>query len=241
MNIPSIDWPSNPRGIRSAEQFNDAELSQLVTSLRDGNDTDWFCKTTPLDEPPQVDDLPTIVQQDILQDYRDNRNAAPEIPTESYRQIALEYFTAIQELREEIKPESLTSLADLPSGITRKTKKEWIFYGVTDEIEPCKDDIPISFAEDTRGGKYLFFTPARTAALERIIFEQFKSRPFESAKVPTTINQREEIVLCLYFEDDRYKKDLRRRYQNEENSWGAESTYVPTEPTIKPRGYKIGR
>jgi hypothetical protein len=188
-----------------------------------------------------LEGLPEFIQQDIIEQHQENLAAIPDEPTESYQQKVLDYYKSVRDARSRVRPESLTQLSDLPNGITRKTKKNWVFYRETDELEPREDDIPRSLAEETKGGNYLFFTPDETGVLETIIFEQFKNRPFESAKVPTTINQRDEIVLCLYYDDDRYKDDLRQTYQNEDDSGGTASPYNPDEPVIKPRGYKIGR
>lgn len=240
MDSSTIEWPSPPNGMGKAERFDDKELNLLINALHEDS-TDWFSKITPPNEPPQLEGLPEFIQQDIIEKHQENLEATPEEPTESYRQKALDYHTSVRDARNRVRPDSLTKLPNLPIGITRNTQKDWVFYGVTDEIEPREDDVPRSLAEETEGGKYLFFTPEETGVLETIIFEQFKKRPFESAKVPTTVNQRDEIVLCLYYGDDRYKSDLRESYQNEDDSWGVASPYNPDEPVIKPRGYKIGR
>jgi hypothetical protein len=105
-------------------------------------------------------------------------------------------------------------------------------------MKPRDDDLAYSTAKVTENGKYLFFTPDDTAALENIVFDQFRIRPFESAKIPTTDNQREEDVLCLYYKDDRYNRDLRQTYQNEEESRIIASPYEAEKPVIKPRGYR---
>jgi len=241
MTQSSIDWPSSPDGIRSAHRFHDAQLNQLIGEISESNSTSWFSMITPREEPPRVEGLPEIVQEDILKEHQENLDATPEEPTDSYRKTALEYLKSMRDARNSVRPESLTPLSDLPTGITRRTTEDWIFYEVTEEIGTRRDDIEASDAEVTEGGKYLFFTPNNYESLENIVLDQFRTRPFESAKVSTTVNQWEEVVLCLYYSDDRYKRDLRESYQNEEDPLEMASPYDADEPIIKPRGFKIGR
>jgi len=174
MTLSSIDWPSTPEGVRNAHTFDDAELNQLIDDVSDGDSPVWFSKITPPDKPPQMEELPKIVQQDILEDHKNNLNAAPEDPTKSYRKKVLQYLISMRDARNTVRPESLTSLSDLPTGITRKTTENWVFYGVTDEMVSREDDIEYSAAEVTDGGKYLFFTPDDTGVLESIFLNSLQ-------------------------------------------------------------------
>lgn len=241
MKESDMDWPSAPTGIKNAGNFSDYELAELIEELRDAEQNDWFSKVTPCEDPPQVDHLPEIVQEDVLDDHREDLKKAPDEPTEEYRKTALEYFDSVETSRTKVRPDSLNPLEELPSGIERKTKRKWVFYGVTEEMGERNDDRPSSDADITEGGKYLFFTPDETGVLEKIVFEQFNARPFESAKVPTKINRQEDAVLCLYYDNNRYEDDLRAEYQNEDNEYGLASPYDPDEPIIMPRGYKEGK
>lgn len=237
----NFKWPTAPAGVGSANRFGDQELNEIITALNEGDSDVWFPKCVPPEEPQNLDRLPEIVRQDVLEDHRENLASAPDEPTQSYRETCLEYLTEDLDARRSVLPESLTPLEDLPKGISRQTMRNWVFYGVTDEMGDREDDLPEYLADESEGGKYLFFTPEETRVLEEIVFEQFRIRPFESAKVPTTINQRDELVLCLYYSDDRYVDDLRKRYQNEDDSWGVASPLDPEQPVIKLRGYKVGR
>ena len=217
------DWPTSPLGVGSARQFHDAELNHLIEMVHDDN-PGWFKIVTLPDEPPDVEDYPQFLQEDILADYRENKAATPDWPTDGYRREVIQYLETVQASRSRVQPESLTPLDEIPDGIIRTTREDWIFYQSTEELERREDDWPRSAAETTRCGKYLFFTTEETGVLEKIVFEQFQKRPFESAKVPSAPNRDGDAVLCLYYHDDRYKDDLRTTYQNE--------------PVIMPRGFK---
>jgi hypothetical protein len=109
--------------------------------------------------------------------------------------------------------------------------------GITDRSH----DRPQSAAHVIEHGKYLFLTPGDSEILEVIVFEEFQERPFNSAKLPAVSNRREDAVLCLYADDDRYRGVLRERYQNEpDNDDGYElaSPYEPGKPVVRPRGFK---
>lgn len=217
------DWPESPPGVGDARRFHDAELNSLIERVRDG-DPGWFEVATPPDEAPDVEGLPEFLQEDILADYQEDISTAPEEPNEDYRRQVLEYLEAVQAARTKVRPGSLTLIDEVPDGITRTTEDRWVFYHSTEELEPREDDKPRSAAETREYGKYLFFTAKETGVLERIVFEQFQSRPFEAAKVPTAPNRDGDAVLCLYYDDDRYNNDLRSTYQDE--------------PVIMPRGFK---
>lgn len=219
-------------GIRPADQLNDGELALLDQALRSGDSKQWFEQVQPPSTPhPLLTQLPDY-------DHEEELAAVPDRPTSTYRAKATEYIEATIETRQSVRPDSLRPLSELPEGVCRRTTRHWVWYYTRESIPERSDDISRSKADVTQHGKYLFFTPDETGVLERIVIEQFPRRPFSSAKVPTDPSRRSDAVLCLYFQDDRYKDDLRETYQNEEGSWGVASPFDPDLPIIMPRGFK---
>lgn len=234
MNQTDVSWPTAPTGIAPVGRVSDPELRELARLLREDSTSQWFERVKPPKNPhPTVTKLPDY-------DHEEELAAVPEEPTENYRKQALEYVEGVIEARDSVRPDSLQSASELPDGISRSTSRGWVWYHTTDSIQERTDDRPRSLAETTDHGKYLFFTPDDTGVLEDIIVEQFQSRPFDSAKVPTILNRKPDAVLCLYYSDDRYRADLRETYQNEpeDDTYGVASPYNPEQPIIKPRGFK---
>lgn len=234
MGQTDISWPTRPEGITSVGRFSDAALQQLADLLRADERSQWY----ELIQPPETPG-PTEAQ---LPDYDHEAEiaAVPDQPTDAYRQQALDYVEAVIETRERLCPDSLRLISELPDGIGRRTSRHWVWYHTTDAMSERTHDRPKSAAETTDHGKYLFFTPDETRVLENIVVDQFQSRPFSSAKVPTIPNRREEAVLCLYYQDDRYRGELRETYQNEpeDDTYGVASPFDPDQSVIKPRGFK---
>jgi len=229
-----IVWPTPPIGIRSVSPFDDATLEQLLGSLKKNDTEDWFeLVQSPENPSPLEAQLPDY-------DHDAELAAVPAELTEEYREQAIEYIGAVIEVREKVRPDSLRPVSELPEGISRFTSRHWVWYRVNDQMGEREDDQPRSLANTTDHGKYLFFTPDETGVLERIVVEQFLDQPFTSAKVPTEPNRRDDAVLCLYYSDDRYRSNLRERYQNEpeDDTYGVASPYDPESPTIMPRGFK---
>lgn len=164
-------------------------------------------------------DLTTDVFDQLTQFIPDDE--VPDEATDEYRERALEYVTNCIEYREEIRPDSLRELGDLPDKIDRTTVGGWVYYSSGYDVE---HDSPESDANTYDHGKYLFFTPETAQELEKIVVEQFQQRPYQAAKIPTKLNKKEDWVLCLYQNDNRYWYDLRGEYHNP--------------PTIRFRGFK---
>jgi len=234
MNPADVSWPTAPTGIAPVGQFSDSRLQDLARLLQDGASSQWFDLVKPPETPH-----PTVTKGPDY-DHEEELAATPEEPTDNYRQQALEYVEGVIEARDSVRPDSLKPVSDLPDCISRTTSRPWVWYHTTDEIQERTDDRPKSLAQTIDHGKYLFFTPDETGVLEDIVVEQFQSRPFSSAKVPTVPNRKPDAVLCLYYSDDRYRIDLRETYQNEpeEDTYEVASPYEPNQPTIKPRGFK---
>ena len=135
----------------------------------------------------------------------------PEEPSAEYRQRALEYVTDCISYRQEIRPDSLSEHTELPEKINRVTAGGWVQYFSKYDTE---HERPESDADTHEAGKYLFFTPDDVRSLENILIEQLKQRPYSMAKVPTKLGKKEDWVLCLYQEDNRYWYDLREEYHD---------------------------
>lgn len=234
MGQTDISWPTRPEGITFVGRFPDSGLQQLAELLRVDERSQWY----ELIQPPET---PGLIEAQLPDyDHEAEIAAVPDEPTDEYRQQALDYVEAVLETRERLRPESLRLVSDLPDGIGRTTSRYWVRYHTTDAMPERTNDLPKSGAKTIDHGKYLFFTPDETRVLENIIVDQFQSRPFSSAKVPTIPHRREEAVLCLYYQDDRYRVDLRETYQNEpeDDTYDVASPFNPDQPVIKPRGFK---
>lgn len=234
MTPSTSSWPDRPRGIFINTE-SDKQTEELREKLQSGIDAQWFDQVRPPENPGPMTDL----RSDY--DHEAERKAAPSEPTEEYRKEALEYVTSILDVKERLRPNSLRELSELPTGVTRQTSLSWVYYRTTTKIEARTDDIPVSKADIKEHGKYLFFTPGEPQHLETIVIEQLQKRPFETAKVPTIPNWQQEAVLCLYYEDDRYRATLRETYQNEpddDETHDVASPFDPNQPVIKPRGFK---
>lgn len=226
-------WPASPTGIKSVGRVYDEELVNLAETLRK-DEGEWFQQIRPSESPGPWEDM--------APDYEHEAElaAVPDTPTEKYRQKALDYVEAVLAAREDVRPDSLRPSDDLLTGIVRRTTRAWVWYSATDDRGPVEDDRSVSLAGTTDQGKYLFFTPDEVGVLEEIVIDQFHKRPFEVAKLPTAPNRKEETVLCLYYSDDRYRRDLREKYQNEpeDETYDLASPYDPDSPIIMPRGFK---
>jgi hypothetical protein len=226
-------WPISPTGIRSVGQLHDGELIALADDLR-YDEGEWFEWIHPPESPRPWDGMAPDY------DHEAELAAVPDTPTEEYRQQALDYVEAVLAAREDVRPDSLRPLDDLPTGIVRRTTQAWIWYSATNDRGSVEDDRPVSLASTTDHGKYLFFTPDKANALEEIVIEEFQKRPFGRAKLPTIPYRKSEAVLCLYCSDDRYRRDLRETYQNEpgDETYDLASPYDPDSQVIMPRGFK---
>ena len=229
-------WPVSPTGIGSVGQLHDGELVNLAEALRN-DDGEWFEQMHPPESPGPWEGTPPDY------DHESELAAVPDTPTEEYRQQALDYVKAVLSAREDVRPDTLRSLDQLPTGIVRKTTRTWVWYSATNDRGPVEGDRQVSAAGTTDHGKYLFFTPDEASILEEIVIEQFQKRPFGKAKLPTTPYRESETVLCLYYSDDRYKRDLRETYQNEpeDETYDLASPYDPDDPVIMPRGFKTDK
>ncbi|QZY01188.1 hypothetical protein [Halobaculum rubrum] len=179
--------------------MSDSRLEQLRESLTSDLTDDVFEELTHF-APPDEDTPP-----------RDG----------TFRETALEYVEACIQYREEIRPDSLRSLAELPDEVDRTTTDGWVYYFSNHGVEHSR---PIDDANETKDGKYLFFTPTEAQNLEDIVLDEFPRRPYSSAKLPTKLGKKEDWVLCLYQEDNRYWYDVREAHHNP--------------PDVRFRGYK---
>jgi len=134
----------------------------------------------------------------------------PAERSEEYRERALEYVRECIAVRADLRPESLRALDELPDGVGRATAGAWVWYSGSDDS--VEHDVAESEADTHEHGKYLFFAPDDPRLLEDIVLEQFQKRPFQSAKIPTIPAKRDDWVLCLYADDNRYWYDLRETY-----------------------------
>lgn len=234
MDQADVSWPLAPTGIAPVGRFSDPALRDLAGLIQEDSRPRWFELVKPPKRPH-----PTVTKGPDY-DHEEELAAVPEEPTDSYQQKALEYIEAVIEARDSVRPDSFQPASELPDGIGRSTSCHWVWYHTTDHMQERTDDRPRSAAQTTDHGKYLFFTLGETGVLEDIIIEQFQSRPFGSAKVPTIPSRKPDAVLCLYYSDDRYRADLRETYQNEpeDDTYGVASPYDSDQPTIKPRGFK---
>ena len=163
--------------------------------------------------------LPPDVFKQLTQFIPDDET--PDELSDEYRERVLEYVNNCTEYREEIRPDSLRELSNLPNKIDRTTAGGWVFYYSGLDVD---HDRPESEADTCEQGKYLFFTPETARELEKIIVEQLQQRPYRAAKIPTKPAKKEDWVLCLYQDDNRYWYDLREKYHNP--------------PVIRFRGFK---
>jgi hypothetical protein len=198
-----IEQPEAPTGINDAHSqpgvVTDGELHRFQAGLESGLSAELFERLSRF-EPP---------------------DAAPDEPTDAYRDRAAEYVEACIQYRDEIRPDGLRKLEDLPDEINRTTIGNWVRF--TQEVE-IEHDASSDVARIQQPGKYLFFAPGGVSELEAIILEEFDTGRFNHAKVPTKPGKREDWVLCLYSGDDRYYTGLRDRYDDP--------------PTVKFRGFK---
>lgn len=198
-----VSWPTRPTGITSVGHLVDSALLEIADLLEADQRPQWFEMVRPPETPnPTVAQLPDY-------DHEAELAAVPEEPTDAYRKPALDYFKAVIEARANVRPDSLRSMSEVPDGIKRRTTRPWVWYRTGNDVPERGDDRPESEAKTTDHGKYLFFTPGETRVLEDIVIEQFQVRPFNVAKVTSILNRREDAVLCLYYQDDRYRADLR--------------------------------
>ena len=234
MDQADVSWPTAPTGVAPVGRISDPALRDLAGLIQEDGTSQWFEMVKPPKKPH-----PTVTKGPDY-DHEEELAAVPKEPTENYRQQALKYVEGVIEARDTVRPDSLQPASELPEGISRSTSRHWVWYHTTDNIQERTDDRPRSLAQKTDHGKYLFFTPDETGVLEDIVIEQFQSRPFGSAKIPTIPSRKPDAVLCLYYSDDRYRADLRETYQNEpeDDTYGVASPYNPDQPTIKPCGFK---
>lgn len=168
---------------------SDASLDAMQSTLESRVPDDLFARLT------------RFVDEDV-----------PGEATEEFREEAWGYVTECIEYRDEIRPGSLREQSELPEGIGRITVGGWVWYrSGADDVEHDRAE---SEADTFEHGKYLFFAPDDPRVLEDIMLEQFQMRPFRSAKLPTIPGKREDWVLCLYQDDNRYWYDLREAYHN---------------------------
>jgi hypothetical protein len=154
-------------------------------------------------------ELPRSLFDQLIKHIPDEET--PTEPTDDYRKQALEYVDESIAYREKIRPDSLRHSSDLPDKVNRVTIGSWVHYLNGYDV---KHDGPRSDADTHEHGKYLFFSPENARELEDIVIEQFKQRPYRSAKIPTKPAKDEDWVLCLYQNDNRYWYDLREEYHN---------------------------
>lgn len=165
-------------------------------------------------------DLPEDVFNRLTQYVPDDK--VPAKPTENYRERALDYVVECLSYREALRPDSLREQGEIPDGISRTTAGSWVWYfSGDDDIE---HNVAESEADTFEHGKYLFFTPNVARVLEDIVIQEFRERPFRSAKIPTIPAKREDWVLCLYEDDNRYCSLFREEYNHP--------------PTVRFRGFK---
>jgi hypothetical protein len=234
MPAPQPAWPTRPKGIYPGK-LSDPALIRLRDALIDERVSEWY----PVVQPPEQPPLDLATHPDY--DHEAELAATPDSPTSAYRERALEYVEDIIAARDKVRPGGLEPVDDVPQGIERRTTRHWVWYTTTEEITDRNHARPQGAAHVTEHGKYLFFTPGDSSILEAIVFEEFQEHPFNSAKLPAVPNRREDAVLCLYDDDDRYKGLLRERYQNEpdnDNGYELASPYEPEEPVVRPRGFK---
>lgn len=237
MGQSPYNLPSRPEGVGPIGMLDDAGMERLAEALRNDESEFWFDAV----HPPETPD-PTVAQFPDY-DHDDELAAAPDEPTEAYRERTLEFVQGSLDARGEMRPDSLRPLSELPTGITRRTTTSWVHYHASDELDDREHDRPESLAGTADRGKYLFFTPDEASVLEAIVVEQFQARPFDYAKVPSEPEREAEAVLCLYDADDRYRADLRETYQNEppDDTHSVASPFDPDAPIVKPRGFKTNR
>ena len=132
-------------------------------------------------------------------------------PSEEWRESALSYLEECINYRDKIRPDSLRSREELPELVRRTTIGGWVWYNFTGSVEHSR---PESDADTHDHGKYLFFTPEEAKELEDIVLEEFETRPYKSAKIPTILGKQEDWVLVLYQEDNRYWYDVRGAHHN---------------------------
>ena len=127
-------------------------------------------------------------------------------PSEEWRKSALSYLEECIEYRDGIRPGSLRPREELPELVRRTTIGGWVWYNFSGSVEHSR---PESDADTHERGKYLFFTPDEARELEDIVVEEFGTRPYRGAKIPTVLGKQEDWVLVLYQGDNRYWYDVR--------------------------------
>lgn len=142
-------------------------------------------------------------------------------PSEAWRESALSYLEECIEYRDDIRPDSLRAQDELPELVRRTTIGGWVYYNFDGSVEHSR---PESDADTHERGKYLFFTPGDAVELEDIVVEEFGTRPYRSAKIPTVLGKEEDWVLVLYQGDNRYWYDVRGEHHDP--------------PRVRFRGYK---
>lgn len=195
--------PSPPSGVRDLNSqpaiVTDRALLTLHDTLKSGLPDDVF---------------------DDLSRWQPADKPDPE-PDEAYRERALAYVSKSIEYRKAIRPESLRPPADLPEEADRTSVGGWVWYYSDYEVD---HDRTADDANETEDGKFLLFAPDEARALEDVVLDEFRRRPYEMAKLPTIPGKREDWVLCLYQKDDRYWSDVR------------DAHHEP--PRVRFRGYK---
>lgn len=225
------DSPTSPDPPQAVADVNfgpsvldDRSLTNLIDQLEDERAS---ASADPFDADDPHEQLTSFADENP-------ENAYESIMT--YREAALDYLRDVQEFRGAVRPYSCRTIEELPQWATRLTGSSWVYYtrydldeiaGQDDETSPKESlnhDVPVEEAEVKKRGKYLFFSPD-ARVLETIAIEQLSERPFDSAKIPSRPNRRnQDFVLCVYSGDDRYKKILLDEY----GGW----------PGVKVRGYK---
>lgn len=131
-----------------------------------------------------------------------------------FKRAALDYLDSSIEFRTDLRPTSLRNVSDFPEQVSRHTRGGWAQYWNAGDATGPK--VPTSEGDETAHGKYLFFSP-NVSVLENILLDQFALGPFRSTKIPTLPNQRgDDFVLCLYYEDDRFRYYLAGKYGNQQ-------------------------
>lgn len=189
-----IQVPEPPTGVGDLNSqpglASDEELQRLAEVIEEGLSGDVFDRLTQYVPSEEV----------------------PAERSEEYRERALEYVRECISVREELRPQSLRELDELPAGVGRTTAGAWVWY--SGSVDGVEHDVVESEADTFEHGKYLFFAPEDPRLLEDIVLEQFQKRPFRSAKIPTIPAKRDDWVLCLYDDDNRYWYDLREAYHD---------------------------
>jgi hypothetical protein len=198
----TLNQPTPPDGVinvhRHPTSLSDGALVSIHEDLQSGLTDDLYKRLTEFIEASSLPDK-----------------------TPDYRDQVLKYLEDSIAYRDSIRPNGLRGLGDLPDMIGRTTTGGWVHYHNGHDVD---HDIDENEADTVESGKYLFFSPDDTQALEDIIVEQFAERPFPHAKISTIPAKKQDWVLCLYQDDNRYWFPLRSAYHD------------PT--TVRFRGFK---